>query len=59
MTARGSASDSQRRAGETAARAAREHAAIVAAVHMLEKALASRAIGREAGLETERRSRGA
>ena len=47
MTTPGSASDSQSRADEIAAKAAREHAAIVTAAHLLEKALASAASGRE------------
>lgn len=41
-------SDRKPRADEVAARAAREHGAIVTALHMLEKALASPAPGREA-----------
>ncbi len=40
--------DRKPRAGEAAAKAAREHGTIVTALHMLEKALASPAPGREA-----------
>jgi hypothetical protein len=47
VTTPGSASDSPSTADEIAAKAAREHAAIVTAAHLLEKVLASAAAGRE------------
>ncbi|MDO8616118.1 MAG: hypothetical protein Q7T33_10365 [Dehalococcoidia bacterium] len=48
ITGRPTLSDRNDRADVTAAKAAREHEAIVTAVHILEKALASPAVGREA-----------
>lgn len=48
ITVKPALSDRNDRADAAAAKAAREHAAIVSAAHMLEKALASPAVGREA-----------